>query len=104
MSALPRHHVVVWPWTRPIGRLLMSNWLAITIGRTIIAWRPLSDRELEHEMEHVRQWERMGWRLPLAYLADSARVRRRGGHWYRDNRFETDARAAAAALGRRDRA
>lgn len=90
----PSVHVV--PWLRPIGGRVIPNWLAITIGRHIFAWRSLTDVELEHELEHARQWARIGWAFPLAYLADSVRVRRRGGRWYDDNRFEREARAAAA--------
>jgi hypothetical protein len=104
MSATPSHRVRVWPWTKRIGRLVLPDWLAFTLGRTIVAWRELNDAELEHELEHVRQWSRMGIRLPIAYVAEALRVRRRGGHWYRDNRFESDARAAAAAVRRRHRA
>lgn len=93
---MTRHRVVVWPWLRHLGRLVLPNWLAITIGRTVFAWRALSIDELEHELEHVRQWRRMGWRLPIAYLAAALGARRSGGLWYRDNRFEVEARAAAA--------
>ena len=35
-------------------------------------------------------------RFPIAYLAASMRARRGGGRWYRDNRFEAEAREAAA--------
>lgn len=101
MSGRPRHRVLVWPWMRRVGRLVLPNWLAFTLGRTIIAWRQLSDAELEHELEHVRQWMKMGIRLPIAYLIESLRVRRRGGHWYRDNRFENEARLAAGLVRRR---
>jgi len=94
---MTRHRVVVWPWLQLFGRLLIRDWLAITIGRTIFAWRELNDRELEHELEHVRQWGRMGVRFPIAYLAESVRVRRAGKRWYHDNRFEADARSAAEA-------
>ena len=98
MSKAPNHRVLIWPWTRRIGRLVIPNWLAFTLGRTIVAWRSLSASELEHELEHVRQWRRLGWRLPIAYLAESLRVRRRGGHWYRDNHFENQARSAATKV------
>ena len=94
------HRVVVWPWLRLIGPILLREWLAITIGRTIFAWRDLNDIELEHELEHVRQWERMGLRFPIAYLAESVRARRAGKRWYHDNRFEADARTAADARRR----
>jgi hypothetical protein len=94
------HRVVVWPWLRHLGPLLLREWLAITIGSTIFAWRALTDEELEHELEHVRQWSRMGLRFPLAYLAESVRARRAGKRWYHDTRFEADARSAAAAVRR----
>lgn len=74
----------------------MTDWLAITIGHTVYAWRSLTDEELEHELEHVRQWGRMRWRFPIAYLAASLKARRAGGRWYRDNRFEVEARTAAS--------
>jgi hypothetical protein len=94
---MTRHRVVIWPWLRLLGRLMLPDWLAITLGRTVFAWRALTDVELAHELEHVRQWERMGWRFPVIYLAESLRTRRAGRLWYRDNRFEVEARAAAAA-------
>jgi len=97
---MTRHRVVVWPWLRRVGPLFMRDWLAITIGSTIFAWRALNDVELEHELEHVRQWGRMGLRFPVAYLAASVRARRAGKRWYHDNRFEADARTAAEARRR----
>jgi hypothetical protein len=90
-----RHRLVIWPWLRHLGRLLLRDWLAITIGGTVFAWRALSDDELEHELEHVRQWRRYGPWFPVRYLAASLRARCRGGLWYRDNRFEVEARTAA---------
>lgn len=92
---MTKHRVVVLPWLRLVGPLLVRDWLAITLGRTIFAWRALTDVELEHELEHVRQWGRMGLRFPVAYLAESVRARRAGKRWYQDNRYEADAREAA---------
>jgi hypothetical protein len=92
------HRVVVWPWLRGIGSRWLRDWLAITIGTTIFAWRPLTEVELEHELEHVRQWRAFGLRFPIAYLAASVQARREGKRWYADNRFEADARAAAARI------
>lgn len=89
------HRLHVWPWLRPIGSLLLTDWLAITIGRRIFTWRRLSDDELAHELAHVRQWQRHGLVFPLAYLADSMRCRRSGKRWYHDNRFEQEARATS---------
>jgi hypothetical protein len=95
---LTRHRIVTWPWLRRLGRLALPDWLAITLGHTVFAWRALTDEELEHELEHVRQWARMGWRFPIAYLAASLMARRAGGRLYRDNRFEVQARAAASRI------
>lgn len=90
----PRHRVVVWPWSRHVGRLFLRDWLAITLGGTIVAWRALRDEELEHELEHVRQWRRHGVTFPVRYFAASFSARRAGKRWYDDNRFEAEARDA----------
>ena len=74
---------------------MLRDWLAITLGRHVFAWRPMSGAELAHELEHVRQWRRHGWRFPLLYAAESVRARRRGRRWYDDNRYEEAARLAA---------
>jgi hypothetical protein len=95
-----KYRVHVWPWLRVIGRLILGNWLAITIGREIFSWRALTASELEHELEHVRQWRRYGWAFPVVYLASSIGARRAGKRWYHDNRFEVEARAAAGRLRR----
>jgi hypothetical protein len=81
--------------------MLIPNWLAFTLGNRILAWRQLGDDELEHELEHVRQWRRHGVFLPILYLLASWRARRAGGSWYRDNHFEVEARAAAQRVANR---
>jgi len=96
----PRVHVV--PLLRVIGgRVLLTNWLAITIGRDIWCWRRLDQIELAHELAHVRQWQRFGVLFVIRYALASWRAARLGGHWYEDNAFEVDARQAARAV--RDR-
>lgn len=90
------HRVVVWPWLRIVGSLVVKDWLAITIGSRIYAWRPLTGVELEHELQHVRQWARHGVAFPVVYLADSWSARRKGKRWYHDNRFEQEAREVAS--------
>ena len=98
-DAPPAYRLIVLPVMRRIGgRLIMPNWLAITIGRWIIAWRPLTRDELAHELAHVRQWRANGLRFIPRYLAESRRAARSGGDRYRDNRFEVEARAAADAV------
>jgi hypothetical protein len=100
VSKQPSHRVVVWPWLRLLGRLVLRDWLAITIGRLILAWRPLNSVELAHELVHVRQWQRHGFLFPFAYLAASLAARRAGGAWYRDNAFEVEARGDTGAAHR----
>ena len=97
---MTHHRIHVWPWLRIPGRLVLSDWLAITIGQRIFAWRPMSEAELEHEVEHVRQWQRHGWTFPVRYAAASLRARRAGKRWYHDNRFELEAREAVKNLRR----
>lgn len=89
------HRLHVVPWLRRIGSLVLRDWLAITFGRRIIAWRRLNDAELAHELAHVRQWSRHGLAFPLIYLAHALRARRAGKRWYHDNLFEKEARQAA---------
>lgn len=83
---------------RPAQRLIMPNWLAITIGRWIFAWRALNGVELAHELAHVRQWREHGLLFIPRYLAASATAGRDGGDRYRNNRFEVAARAAEDAF------
>lgn len=52
-------------------------------------------RTLRHEMEHVRQACAWGPLFPAAYILAGAWAAAHGGHWYRDNVFEVQARAAA---------
>jgi len=91
------HRVRVVPWLRPLGRLLLPNWLAITIGRDIFAWRPLEPAELRHELAHVAQWRVHGWTLAPRYALASWRGWRNGQGWYLGNSFEIEARAAAGS-------
>jgi len=51
-----------------------------------------------HERAHVRQFERWGVLLLLLYPLAGLLAWVRGGHPYRDNLFEREARAAAAAV------
>jgi hypothetical protein len=65
---------------------------AQTLRRYMIAREPLSAALVEHEFEHVRQWERFGPLFLPAYFASSvaAWMRRRPPYWA--NRFEVAAR------------
>ncbi len=102
---LPRYRLHVHPWLRGIGsRLLLPNWLAITLGREILTWRALAPAELAHELEHVRQWERYGAVFAARYLRASVRSRAAGTGWYRGNRFEVAARRAAGQVAERPEA
>ncbi len=67
---------------------------AQTLGTYILAREPLSEGTLRHEVEHVRQWRRLGPLFLAAYGLESMRVILNGGHRYFDNRFEVAARAA----------
>ena len=98
-SADPPYRLIVLPFLRTLGaRLIMPNWLAITIWHWIFTWRPLDKAELAHELTHVRQWHANGARYIWRYMAESLRAARAGGDRYRDNRFEKEARAAEEAV------
>jgi hypothetical protein len=66
---------------------------AMTLGHAILGRNAaLLDLLRDHEQVHVRQAERWGPAFLPAYLAASIVAWRRGGHYYRDNWFERDAR------------
>lgn len=94
MTEPPSPRVHVWPWLRRLGTIFLRDWLAITLGGRILAWRTLSEPELAHELQHVRQWRRFGVTFPVLYLLAAWAARRAGRHWYHDNRFEVEARKA----------
>jgi hypothetical protein len=65
---------------------------AITFGHTVLARTLVDlDHSREHELVHVRQYERWGPLFVPAYLACSAWLLARGGHAYWDNPFEREA-------------
>lgn len=69
--------------------------VAITLGHAVVA---LDHAHLEatraHERVHVDQYRRYGPLFPLLYGMASLAAAARGGHYYRDNRFEREARDA----------
>jgi hypothetical protein len=66
---------------------------AMTLGHVIIGSDPWTLHVVrEHEQVHVRQAERWGVAFIPAYLVASLLAWRRGGHYYRDNCFEVEAR------------
>lgn len=79
-----------------------STWLArrwrfsaMTLGHAIIGHDEDSlDRCRDHELAHVRQVECWGPFFIPAYLFASLLAWMRGGHYYLDNWFESDARRA----------
>jgi hypothetical protein len=95
-EATPAHRLHVWPWLRRFGALMLRDWLAITIGRHVLSWRRLEPGELAHELAHVQQWQRHGPLFGVLYLLAGLAAKRAGGHWYRDNRYEVEARRASA--------
>jgi hypothetical protein len=63
---------------------------AVTLGRTIVVHPDvqLTRRLLQHELVHVRQWQRRPLTFPLHYTWMHVR------HGYRANPYEVEARAA----------
>lgn len=94
MNAPPHIHLHIRPRLRGVGEALFPRWLAITFGHHVWAWRKLNPRELAHEVAHVHQWRRHTPWFPIRYLHASLRAWQAGQHWYWDNEFEREARAA----------
>lgn len=75
-----------------IQRLLGWDILAITLGHTVLGQTEAAlDLSHEHELVHVRQFERWGPLMGPAYLLCSLVLWLRGGRAYRDNPFEREA-------------
>jgi len=68
---------------------------AITLGHVVVGVsREALSATRAHERAHVRQFERWGGLLLVAYPLAGLIAWLRGGHPYRDNVFEREARAA----------
>lgn len=77
------------------GHYLDHQWIPVqaqTLGRYVFARERLSDRTIAHEVEHVRQWQRLGPLFLPAYVASSGLALLRGRNPYSANRFEEAAR------------
>jgi hypothetical protein len=94
-------NVVIPGLKAPAQRLVLSNWLAITIGPFIFSWRKLDPVELAHEIQHVRQWRKHGLMYIPRYFAASRAAEEAGKDRYWDNSFEVEARAAAEVVANR---
>ncbi|MEQ8210712.1 MAG: hypothetical protein RH917_12850 [Lacipirellulaceae bacterium] len=65
---------------------------AMTLGHVVVGQTPeMLDEAREHELVHVRQYERWGPLFVPAYLLCSLVIGLRGGDAYRDNPFEREA-------------
>ena len=83
-----------------IARLLTRRrgpqFSAMTLGHVVIGRSAAAlDAARQHELVHVRQYERWGPLFIPAYLGCSLYIWLRGGDAYRDNPFEREAYAIA---------
>ncbi len=78
-------------WPRRLG----WGYNAMTLGHVVLCVENIAERVLDHELVHVRQYERWGLLLFPAYLLASLWALLCGGHFYYDNAFEIAARRGA---------
>lgn len=78
-------------WPRAVG----WRYRAITFGHVILCVDDIDEPTLQHELVHVRQYERWGPLFVPVYLGASVVARLRGGSAYVDNAFELAARQGA---------
>lgn len=71
---------------------------AITLGHVVLSVDTLDEPTFCHEFVHVRQFERWGPLFIPAYGLASVWAVVRGGHHYRDNRFEREANRPARGV------
>jgi hypothetical protein len=95
-----------WPRRRMVGSVLICEgaawptrlgwrYRAITFGHVVLVVGDLDEPTLAHELVHVDQFEKWGPLFIPAYLVASGLAAASGGHPYRDNRFEREARDPA---------
>lgn len=86
-----------WPaWVLRRGLPFSGAVVAITLGHVVVGVSRAALAETRaHERAHVRQFERWGVLLLVLYPLAGVFAWVRGGHPYRDNLFECEARAAA---------
>ncbi len=65
---------------------------AVTFGHVVLSIDELDADTMQHELAHVRQYERWGPLFLPVYGLASVLAKLRGGHYYRDNTFEVAAR------------
>ena len=75
-------------WPRRLG----WRYRAITFGHVVLCVDDIDEPTFDHELVHVRQYERWGPLFIPAYLVSSLVAVLRGRHPYRDNTFELAAR------------
>jgi hypothetical protein len=85
-----------WPaWVMRRGFPFSGSVAAITLGHVVLGVSPDALHATRaHERVHVRQFERWGVLMLMLYPAAGLIAWVRGGHPYRDNRFEREARIA----------
>lgn len=90
---------VAAPAWRPLARL---PFCAITLGHVVLGISPaVLAHWRQHEHIHVRQYERWGGLMLLAYPAASLWLWLRGKRPYLDNPFEREARGETRQRARR---
>src|SRR5512139_2615185 len=88
-----------WPaWVLRRGFPFAGAVAAITLGHVVVGVSLAAlTATRAHERAHVRQFERWGFLLLVLYPLAGLLAWMRGGHPYRDNYFECEARAAEDA-------
>jgi hypothetical protein len=76
-------------WPRRLG----WHYRAITLGHVILCVDEADEGLLDHELVHVRQYEKWGPFFIPAYLIGSAQAKLGGRRAYADNPFEIAARS-----------
>ncbi len=67
------------------GLAYMRGWRGMTVGHTVLLNRKEEDKDLEHELIHVRQYSRYPLIFPMLFYIE---LLRKG---YRNNKYEQEA-------------
>lgn len=78
------------------GLSYAKGWRGMTVGHTIILNPQVEEKDLEHEIIHVDQYQRLPLIYPILYYFEMWK------HGYRNNKYEEEAYSKAGNVYRGD--
>lgn len=87
-------YIVVEVSSDSFGFGYLRGWRGMTVGHTIILNPRVEEKDFEHELIHVKQYDRLPLVFPFLYYLELIR------HGYRQNKYEEEAYTGAGNVYR----